>query len=334
MISCEFHVPLSPTPAFANMLFFLVQSIARNARLPGPWKLIATLSRDGDLTAASPEFAWAKDFPVEFRAVDQALWDRFHAESRQRNWPTHEYSATALHALTHGYDSDAVIFMDADTLVTGPIGKIVRRAFEGDCLCAKPAYKLPAVDINRILAMRGCVYDGPLVTFDGYGWEKNTPRHGPPYFNYGFIACSKRIAGLLASHLPAELEFVWTTRFSKLDWQIALCIFIIKYGIPFKALPNKFNFGNGTYEAPTMAIPESAEIHRTMLANAADIRVLHYCVPSEYFSRETTMGDPAAIAHFCQMDGLTDGMAALQRGLTPLLELFTRHAAENLGLRL
>ncbi len=77
MTTTEVHVPISLNETFAVMGCVLVRSIAANAKLPGDWKVVFTCSRDSTLLPSSPLFAWADEYPAEFRWVDPSLWDRF-----------------------------------------------------------------------------------------------------------------------------------------------------------------------------------------------------------------------------------------------------------------
>ena len=320
--STEIHVPASPNSKFANMLFFLVHSLASHAEFRGSWKVVVTLGRDGDLTPESPEFAWSRNFPVEFRSVSESMWAEFDEEARRRKTPGFVYNATAYHQYTYDFAADAVVFMDADIVVLGPLAEVLDRVRQRDLLAAWPAWAPPPAELEGIIAARGLHYLGPPVTLSGYGWSFTEPRHVPPYFNYGFVACSNRVARLLGRHLPEDVGFVTAIYHGPFNWQIALCLAIIRHAIAFEALDERFNFGNGAATACLLQGEEGRRLEHAVQEAAADIRVLHYCVRTPHFDKAKVMGDDDAIRTFCSLQGLEDGEKILQSALMEYFDLW------------
>ncbi len=325
-LSTEIHIPASPNRRFANMLFFLVSSIAARAALPGPWKAVITFGRDGDLTPDAPELAWSRDFPVEFRVASPALWDRYTAEAAALRRPAYAYNATILQQFVAPFDADAVIYMDADTVVTGPLGPLVTEVVARDIFAAKPAWQPPPVDLDAIMARAGLVHGGDPVTYSGYGWSFLEPRTGPPYINGGFIVCPRRIANILHRDLGADFVFVAEHYPGHYVWQIANCLTIVRSRIPLLSLDERYNMGIGEAGLPMLTGQEGARLIAEGEEQVRDRRVIHYCTPAPHFVRNAVMEDDALLRAFCLAPDLTEGEAMLQAAFRPFLEAWERRA--------
>jgi hypothetical protein len=322
MVSTEIHIPASPTRRFADMLFFLVHSIAAHADLPGPWKVVVTLGRDGALHADSPELSWARAFPVEFRQVAQEVWARHERRAQEIGQPAVVYSATGSAQFDREFEADVVLFLDADTIVLRSLAALIGRVRAEGCLAAKPAWQPPDVDLDALIAARGLVHVGPPMTYSGYGWQFMEPRFGPPYFNFGVLACPRVVANLMRDQLPAELEFVNARRFSWFGWQMALTLMMVRTRTPFLELDERYNYGIGETEEFTpslLAGEEGRRLEQLGREQARDIHVLHYCTETPNFVRNTVMGHPDRLRRFCARADLLAGERKLQAALRPFM---------------
>jgi hypothetical protein len=325
VISTEIHIPASPNRRFADMLFFLIHSIAAHADLPGPWRVIVTLGRDGDLAPDSPELEWAKGFPVEFRSVSPELWTLYEQKSRDLGQNLFIYSATGTAQFDREFTADVVMFLDADMIVQKSLAPLVRRVHAGRCLAAKPAWQPPDMDLNDLLTRQGLVHDGDMITYSGYGWQFVEPRFGPPYFNFGMLCCHVDVANLLREQLPDDLQFVYGQRFSWFGWQIALTLSIVRGHIPFVELDERYNYGIGETDefTPSLLPGEEGRCLETLgQEQARDIHVLHYCTPTKNFLRNRDMGNPEALRSFCNRNDLLAGERKLQAALHPYMALW------------
>jgi hypothetical protein len=325
----EIHIPASPTRAFANMLFFLVHSLADRAGLAGPWRVVVTLGRDGDLTPDSPEFGWARDFPVLFQQADPALWARFEAEARDRRTPGLIYSATILTQFTRPFEADLVIFMDADTVVARPFGDLLGQVLATGRFAAKPAWQPPPVDLGPILAAAGLGGRPEVMPYSGYGWSFTAPRFGPPYYNGGFIVAPRALADVLHRHLGADFHFVSRQYPGHYIWQIAQCLTLLRADMPCLDLDERYNMGIGPAAPSILPGAEGAALDALGQEQFADARVIHYCTPGAVFKRNATMADPGLLAAFLGAAGLPEGEQALQDAFAP----YARRWLEALGGR-
>jgi hypothetical protein len=316
--SVEIHIPASPNLQFANMLFFLVHSLADRAGFRGDWRVIVTQGRDGAMTADHPRLAWAKAFPVEFRQVPEPLWTEFEAESKRRKLPAYIYNATVYAQMTRPFTSDAVLFIDADTVVTGALDTLVDQVLDANCMAAKSAWQPAPVDIDAIIRHRGLVYDGPPIEYSGYGWSFTEPRFGPPYVNAGFVLCSREIANRLRDDLCDDFRFVAQHYPGHYIWQVAQCLTMIRQAIPLTCLDERFNFGIGPDAPPILDGEAGAALQRAIHEQAADMRVVHYCTKTPHFVRNRVMGDDAALAAFlATTTGMDIGAAMLREAFLP-----------------
>lgn len=322
--STEIHIPASPNLLFANMLFFLVHSLADRAGLDGDWRVVVTQGRDGEVTADHPRLAWARNFPVEFRQVSATLWQEFEVETQRRRLPSYIYNATIYAQLQWPYTADCVIFMDADTVVTGSLAALIDEVLAANCLAAKPAWQPAPVNIDGVIARCGLRYDGPPVEYSGYGWSFMEPRFGPPYVNAGLTVISREMANRLQSDLRGDFRFTAEHYPGHYIWQMAQCLTMIRQSIPLKVLDERYNFGIGPDAQPIAPGEEGRRLRQAVEEQAADIRLLHYCTPTPEFLRNKVMANDAALAAFLAADLALAGPIALQAAFAPYASLWQR----------
>lgn len=325
----EIHIPASPTRAFANMLFFLIHSLAERAVFPGPWRAVITLGRDGDLTPDSPEFAWARGFPVTFRRADATVWARCEAEAKRRKSPGFIYNATILAQFTDPFDADTLIFMDADTVVARPFDDLIGQVAQTGRFAAKPAWQPPPVDLAPIVAAAGLTGQPDIMPYSGYGWSFTDPQFGPPYYNGGFIVCTRDRANTLHRDLGRDFDFVSTHYPGHYIWQIAQCLTLLRAAMPCLDLDERYNMGIGPAAPSILPGPAGAALDAEGQAQFDDARVIHYCTPAQVFKRNATMADAGLLAAFLAAKGLSEGEQALQDSFAPYAD---RWQAELGGL--
>ena len=301
MVTTEIHVPISLNPTFAHMSYFLVKSLAANANFPGDWRVVFTVSRDTDWDLSHPELAWARDYPVEFKWVDQAQWDQ------------REFFATIEQRHTYDFNADVVLFMDADIVVVGSLSELVLETAGSNAIAGWPAWQPPPSDLSEVLLARGCNLSEWGLTYSGYGLAFLSPKSCPPYFNFGFIAMSGAIAQRISRDFMEDLHYFYAHYDDWFGCQIALCLTIVRKDYAYQALDMRYNLGNGSLaDLPDLASPEADAAYARLLASAQDPRVLHYCVRTEPFYKFPTMGSWDQITRFCEMEGLGEGNTLLQ----------------------
>jgi hypothetical protein len=303
--SVEIHVPVSLNEHFSHMMYFLAKSIDRFAGLGSNYKIVFTVSLDSTIGLDSDLLAWARELPMEFRYCANSIWT--DSESRAARWgrPLHVYTAPLRQQIAYDFESDVVIFMDADTLVCGSLAEIVDRAARIERIFGWPTWQPPSVDLMAAIRDRGCALTEFPLTYSGYGWSFMEPRQCPPYFNFGFLVINKNIAKALSRYLPTTLDFVFNNCHDYFECQVALCLAIIDGNLPYEALPQKYNFGNGDWSWPIH--PQLGLcLYEQALANFRDIRVLHYCVPSTQFKKSQDLATWHDVIKFCSNENVTN----------------------------
>lgn len=319
MVTTEIHVPISLTPTFAHMIYFLVKSLAANADFPGDWRVIFTVSRDTDWDLDHSELAWAKDYPVEFRWVDQSQWDA-HELAKSGSQLPREYLATIEQCHTYDFNADVILFMDADTVVAGSLRELVLEIADSDAIAGWPAWQSPPSNLCEVLQTRGCKLSDWGLTYSGYGLAFLSPKSCPPYFNFGFIAMRKAVAQQLSRDFVEDLHYFFAHYDDWYGRQISLCLTIVRKNYAYRALDTRYNLGNGSLaDLPALSGPDVEAAHARLVAAGQDPRVLHYCVRTKPFYKLENMASWDQITRFCEMEGLGEGNALLQKTFRSLL---------------
>lgn len=308
MCTVTVYVPISLNQQFATQSLLLVRSLAR-AKFPGSWRVVFTVSRDTELTLDSSLLAWADAFPVSFRWVDLNIWEQFH------------YLGTALQQVLYVHDSEVLLFMDADTVVTGPLTELIEEVADSRVFAAWPAWQPPDnADFDQILTDFGLDEIQRTLAYSGYGLSFLSPKYCPPYFNAGFIAAHRDIIQRMGRTLPKDLADIRERSGSYYGMQMAICVNILRNHYPYRGLDMRYNASNGDFEVtPPCSGPEADLAVAAAHASLADTRVLHYCVQTQQFSRKQDMDGLERVAEFCAREGLNSGNRRLQAALTPLL---------------
>lgn len=303
--SVEIHVPVTLNEHFSHMMYFLAKSIDRFAGLGSNYKIVFTVSLDSTIDPDSDLLLWARDLPVEFRYCANSIWQecKFRADTWGRR--LHVYTAPYRQRIAYDFESDVVIFMDADTLVCGSLTEIVDRAARMEKIFGWPTWQPPSIDLMAAIRDRGCTQTEFELTYSGYGWSFLEPKACPPYFNFGFLVMSSIVARSLSKNFPIMLDFVFENYYDVLETQVALCLAIIDGNVEYEALPEKYNYGNGDWFFPIH--PQLGLcLHEQSLANFRDIRVLHYCAPSKQFKKSQNLATWNDVINFCSNETVTD----------------------------
>jgi len=309
MTSVEIHVPASPTPAFANMLYFLTASLDAVAAFPGPWRLVITLGHDGPLTPDARAFDWAANYPVEFRQVAPALWAEY-TDPPRKGHPA--YHATIRHQFGYEYPADVTIFMDADTVVTRPLGPLVERVAAAQTMAAKPAWQPPPQDLSAVCAAVGLPEPKPVMEYSGWGWSFLEPRLGPPYLNGGFITSARSVTQAMMPGLERDYRALAGQFPGHYLFQVLHCVTILRDDLPWEPLDERYNMGIGPADPPILGGDEGARLEALGWEQFYDAHIVHYCTPTANFRRNDVMADDRLLAAFLQAEGLTEGEELLR----------------------
>jgi hypothetical protein len=233
----EVHVPVSPNSLFLNMAHYLTHSLRARGGHYRDAPIILTVGaeqQDPDLARKHP---WMRDNGVEVRWVDTTLFAR------------ESFFGTACERFRHDFSSDVVLALDADTLIVGPLDELVAEADAAGAVCGVVAHVPPFARRTRWREIYGaCGLGEPSMACEHTGWgylfSDETLRHCPPYFNQGVIAApaaAMRGIGSVVYDLMAAADSVERSYYRV---QIALGLAVVRLGLPFRALPFRWNFAN------------------------------------------------------------------------------------------
>lgn len=277
MLKCEFHVPISPTPDFLCRIHYLCGSMRLFSGLrEDEYRIVVTVgdAQRVDLDALCP---WTRDFPLEWRWLPAAKFDRW--------W----YFGTAYERYCYDYDAETVVMLDGDVLVTGRLAEAIDDVRGTDRLAAVPANYSPFYLFREHLEQaspvewweRICRLAGvalPPFETEHPGWrlmEANGPPHveqlrmSPPYPNAGVVIASADTMRRIGGHIFSDIDLVNSVSRTSLTGQVALTLAISRLGLTWTPLPLRYNFQN---------IPWIFDEHPV---EHADIRVLHFLDPTQ-----------------------------------------------------
>lgn len=298
--SLEVHVPISPTPMFLRQVWALAASLRRFGGEVGREATVTAwvspeLPELPDLHAANP---WARELGVDFRWVDQALFER------------HWYWGTAMARWDAAdYRADVVLMLDADVLVCGSLDELVASLLAEPAVAGLPAHMSP-YDESRWRELFA-VAQLPEPALDcapsgaGFFPEARDQRM-PPYFNLGVIAAPRELMRRLGAGLVGEMERVNAFEESYYRCQLAIPLALARQALPWRALDARWNF------------PNDRHFEQALPAAAADVRLLHYLRIGEGVDKNHDFNDTQAYRALLDRPGLRGTDALLQQRLRSL----------------
>jgi hypothetical protein len=267
---CEVHVAISPTPAFLSQIHLLAASLRRNGGALSDSRIVVTVSRDHDWFDIAERYPWARNYPIEWRWLDEDLFAQ------------HGIFATALQRFTYAFDAPFVLMLDADILCTGPLDELLD--FGHHALAGMVAHVAPIVAGPAYFAYVGPpppddedLWDGLYASaglgpparpcqHTGWGLMDTTPerRYCPPYFNLGVLAATADVMTQLGRVVFDEMAAVSRYVDTIFRCQLAVTLAIERTHVSWRELPLRMNF------------PNNDEFFDAHPDDASDIRILHY----------------------------------------------------------
>lgn len=249
-------MPISPTRPFLNMAHYLTRSLRVRGGRYRDAPIILTVGADRQDPNLARNHPWIAANGVEVRWVDEGLFAR-------ESW-----YATASERFRYDFRSDVVLALDADTLIVGPLDELVEEAHRSGGLCGVIAHVPPVSRREQWQEIYNSCGLGELTTPCehtgwGYMFQVESLRHCPPYFNLGVLAApaaAMRSIGSAIYELMAAVDAVHRTSYRV---QIAVSLAVTRLGLPFRALPFRWNFVND---------PLLEALHASELG---DVRIIH-----------------------------------------------------------
>ena len=306
-VTFEFRIPILPEPAFYSNVKLAALSLARLGGAYASAPIIASIGGHADETHVRAVNRWSEDYPLTWRAVPHAVSDRTFSSGFDR--------------YIEPPRGDVVILVDADACLMRPIDSLLLtlRNAAHPLVAGLPAHFSPfsrnGIDNDarwRELLQAFGFGDVPL---DQRYSESPEPEYGgsPPYFNYGFVAFNRAafvaIQPLVRPLTERVLRHLADTPFVFFSGQIALTLAILTVGAETLALGPEYN------------CPNSDEMLAHGLADAADIRVLHY-LRHDQFNRHSFLCNRSEFDAFCHQPFASTVVRAFQQHVRSLPDVF------------
>ncbi len=237
----EIHVPISPTPSFLYQLRCLTHSLRRFGGTYRDAPVIATVGADTVDEGMADRMPWLAANGIELRWVPEAEFVQLGI------------FATGATRIGHAFQSDMVLFLDADTLIRRPLDGLIERCYRERVVSGVIAHHAPLLgwkqeppDWAKLFAL--CGVSEPRLEYEHTGWgylfSDLRYRHCPAYFNYGVVAAPaemlSQIGRVANGHLARIRDMVGTCY----DAQLAFSVAIAQLGFPTRALPMRYNMAN------------------------------------------------------------------------------------------
>ncbi len=256
-LDCEIHVPISPTPAFFNQIRLMAASFRRFGGPLRTSRIVVTVgaTEQFDLDSHLP---WSREYGVEWRWLDPELFAR------------HDYWGTAVERFRQPFDSQYVLFLDADVLAIAPpelaTSPVTETGGIAGLIAHVAPFETPLQSWTELTEAAGLGKPPLVARHSGWGvmdWGLER-QYAPPYFNLGVLFCSSDAARALGTRIYEEMEIVDSVRTTVYRCQIALTLAIIRLGIPWYELPLRLNY------------PNDMHFWRGHQAEAARVQLMHY----------------------------------------------------------
>ena len=290
----EFRVPISPNEQYMRMLHYFLESLqAFGGPVANAAHTVVSVSAEGEPFDLKTAYPWTRNYSVDFRWVDQALFDR------------DSYEATGYDRLWVESDADMVVLADADLLFAGDFDDIILRSSREQRLLGFIAHVSPFDQGPGLVQAHSewlwdRIFDEAGLPRRSYQWEhtgwslmSHNPlhRYSPAYFNYGFIVAPRRYVEQMGETFLYELvavDKVFETWFKS---QIANTLCFARHEIPVGTLPLKYNFPLHVDGERIRALNPDPEGEDAV----DDIKVFHYLgygeVNKDHFATAETLAE-------------------------------------------
>jgi hypothetical protein len=260
--SLEVHIPISPNEHFFTMNHYLLESFKVFAgEIYENTKFVFTVGSSEPWRDLSKELDWAKDYNVEWRWLDPKVFNKY------------SYFATAVERFKYKFESDMVLMLDADTMITGSLDNLIQHSYASNLFTGRftprsPFRKLKKPDYGwwrKIFREAGVKKIGKRKEKKGKRYNGKNYHFFIPYFNHGVLLAPSRLMSKIGSTIYDEMEAVERVKETVYKCQIGVCLAVMRHRIPYQKLPKKFNF--------TFNFDQYRLIPNDILQ---DVRICHY----------------------------------------------------------
>jgi lipopolysaccharide biosynthesis glycosyltransferase len=281
----EVHIPISPNLKFFTMVHYLIESFRLNSPIVYKHtKFIITVGADEQPRDLSKELAWSNDYALEWRWVDR---QEFRIDS---------FAITAIKRFQYKFESDIVLMLDADVIVTGSLEELIydvytNKTFKGLISHASPFVwhrELPnELWWNRVFHNAGL--STPSLNYKHTFFEQvdNDPqyKYGPAYFNLGVLVAPQEIMSVIGLTIYDDMQSVDKVLETVYKCQIGVSLSIERHHIKSEPLDLKYNF-------PCTNATQDLSFYSK--AQLADTRICHYLGNGE-INKDIDFVSPATV---------------------------------------
>jgi hypothetical protein len=280
----EIHIPISPTAHFFNMVHYLLHTLRRNGGGYSDAKVVLTIGAEEHVPDLHQRLPWLKKHGVEIRWVSDETFAQ------------HSWWGTVLERFRHEFTSDVVLMLDADVLISRPLGMLVREIHQMQVLAGVTAC-LPPVDSMDIWQnyYNACGLGPvkPIHALTGMGTMFNDEalRYTPPYFNFGVVCAPAAIMNRIGEELFPILESINGVKETYFRTQVALSITITKLSIPYQCLPVRYN------------TPNRMDLRKTYPKEFENTHIIHL-VAKQNLDKAAVFKHPDGVAEYLALQDL------------------------------
>lgn len=281
---CEIHTAISPDLGFATRVHYLAATLRRNGGALASCPLIVTVAGDEYVDMARV-YPWSEPLGIEWRYVDDETYARRGISSN-------------MNRFSYDFASPTVLIIDADTVFCAPIDDAVERVLRRPSLTGVIAHVSPFIGVRGEQAIWGEIFEAAglgrppmLCEHPGWGILDTDParRLCPPYYNLGFVLAPREFMSAVGASLPHEMDIVDTVLPTVFRAQLALTMAVVRAGVPWGAVPMRFNLPNIRAYIPRYQ------------GELDDARVIHY-LREEEVTRAENFASPQAVGEWIARD--------------------------------
>jgi tetratricopeptide (TPR) repeat protein len=281
----EVHIPISPNIKFYTMVHYLLESFRLNSPiLYEHTKFIITVGADEQPRDLSKELPWSKDYALEWRWVERQL---FRIDS---------FAITAIKRFQYKFESDIVLMLDADVIVTGSLESLIydvftTKTFKGLITHASPFIghkELPnELWWNRVFHNAGLSMPSLKYKHTFFEQVDNDPQYeyAPAYFNLGVLVATQELMSDIGLSIYDDMKSVDKVLETIFKCQLAVSLSIQRHHIKSELLDLKYNF-------PCTNATEDLSFYSK--AQLADVRICHYLGNGE-INKDIDFVSPATV---------------------------------------
>lgn len=290
----EVHIPISPNENFFNMVHYLIESFRQyGGNLYKRTKFVVTVGGDEPYKDLNKELIWASDYWIEWKWLEKNTFKKY------------SYFATALERFRYSFESEMVLMLDADVMITGMLDDIIEQANKYQTFMGMPAEYQPFWGKIQKISPKEW-WEKILINA---GFVSNLEKI-PPYCNLGFLLAPSEIMKKIGSTIYHELEKINQIVDVPTKCQLAVALAIRRNQIHYKEINMKYNF--------LCAHPFPLRYNNITKEKLDDVVVWHYAGGRGEIKKHIDLLNPNMVEKFLLKKDLNHVSCHFQKKLEPV----------------